>query len=84
MGPDDMQFGLVHTAAAHRGKGFARNMLVKILHDLGERGSCWWLTELENTPSRRLVESLSFVQTGVAIRKIGPTRIPYFVMAKDI
>jgi GNAT superfamily N-acetyltransferase len=82
MQPGDWQFGLVYTAPARRGQGMARNMVEEILRERGENGSYWWLTELENAPSRRLAESASFVQFGEAIRRRGLSGVPYFEIGR--
>src|SRR5262245_32733066 len=82
MGPDDWQFGLVHTAPAYRGQGLARIMVEAILQERGEGGSYWWLTETENMPSRRLAESTSFVLIGEAARRRGLSGVPYFEIGK--
>lgn len=69
MAGGDWQIGLVHTPVSLRGHGFGTELVRGVLADLGPQTPCWWLTEIDNRASRRLIESVGFALAGMAERR---------------
>lgn len=69
MGKDDLQFGLVYTSPKHRNKKLANYMIKRILNNFRSGVNFWWITEIDNLPSRRLAERVGFKYFKRAIKK---------------
>lgn len=79
MGPKDAQVGLIFTPPPHRNKKLA-NIMVKALleKNLCPGRSVWWITEADNTYSRKLCERAGFKFVAHATRKSFMNIISYY------
>ncbi|MGA2363183.1 MAG: GNAT family N-acetyltransferase [Candidatus Aminicenantales bacterium] len=66
----DLQFGLVFTSPRHRNKKLANLMVNSIINKNRKKArSFWWITEIDNIPSRRVAEHVGFRLISKAKRK---------------